>query len=76
MLISKPRIEAAEQSLSELSLCGVMSCLPGSAGSLPRSSSQGRFGAPRCGGLGLKLEPYTPYRVCACKSKDFQDYLE
>ena len=53
MLTSKPRIEEAEQRLSELSLGSVMSCPLVSTGSLPRSSSQGRFGAPRYGGLGL-----------------------
>lgn len=56
----KSNIEDVGQSQSEL--CCMMSCLLVSTGSLPRNSSLGRLGAPRCGGLGLKLGPYTLYR--------------
>lgn len=65
----EPSIEDAEQSQSELNLCCMMSCLLVSTGSLLRSSSQGRFGTPRCGGLGFRLEPYSLYKVCAYKNR-------
>lgn len=71
MLISKLRMESsiedAGQFPSELNLCCMVACLLVSTGSLLRSCSQGSFDAPRCGGLGLRLESYTLYRVCACK---------
>lgn len=54
MLIKKLRIEPstedAGQCQSELNLCCMMSCLLVLTGSLLRSSLQGRFGTPRCGG--------------------------